>query len=521
MAQSLTGPDRLPCHDYSPQTGGRKKYNVSTTIPYDPSLSLGNICPQGHLDVLEGLSKLQTPIDAKLDELNSAILLKRKLSMTSQELVNMNVSTAEVDKSLISVGKAVADAASDYAKISVENLPKIAAQRSKIATIGSSVESPIDFNRSAIKKLPLAADSMTMDAQYFSFDETGQSSNSAMSSLKAFVSASTSFLGDKASSQATHSAMSQVNAQREHHDIQGTLVITANCTHKEAVVFAPFIIDVDKGIRAWNEIFPDDMIKTNSPESIQKIAAQQQTKGAKFFNLLSGATYGSSFVGMVHILKESGTQSSQQMYSAASSLQAQMEVGSWFSDYEGGFGVSSSFANSAKRLLSSQKISSHISLVTMGIIPTLAANDVQLAVKQFSQFDPAAMMGKLAALQNSTAAGQASIAQSAESARTGGQMMSLEAAKIKNVMSAVSEHQDGANKMLDINSLMTAFTDFVTRAGAGDIGVPIEYYLKPITASQLAQMWVAKYFPAHYVTSAGDDSKPAEPESGEQTKAAA
>lgn len=484
---------------------------MSTTIPYDPSLALGNIVPEDHMKVLEEISTLQTPIDSALDELNSSILLKRKLKMTMQDLANLGVDISDIVKQTEEVDKQISEAAKSYATVSVEALPKIAEGRKKIAQVSESIESPIDYNKSQIKQMPLSADTLTMDAQYFSFDEEGQSSESAMASLKAFVSASASFLGDKVSSQATATATKQVNHQREHHDIQGTLVITANCTHKQASLFAPFVIDVDKGIRAWNEIFPDNMIKTNSPASIAKIAEQQQTQDAKFFNLLSGATYGSSFIGMVHLLKESGTQSSQQMYSAAASLQAQMEVGSWFSSYEGGFGVSSSFSNSAKRLLSSQKISSHISLVTMGLIPTIEANDVQLAVKQFSEFDPAAMMGKLSELQNATASEQASVSQAAAKARTGGQMMSIEAAKIKSVMSAVSEHQDGSNKMLDINSLMTAFTDFVQKASAGNIGIPITYYLKPITASQLAQMWVAKYLPGEYVTSAGDDTTPVEP----------
>jgi hypothetical protein len=484
---------------------------MSTTIPYDPSLALGNIVPEDHLKVLEAISTLQTPIDSALDEVNSSILLKRKLKMTMQDLVNLGIDISDVLKQIKDVDKQISEAAKHYATVSVEALPKIADKRKEIAQVSKSIESPIDYNKSQIKQMPLSADSLTMDAQYFSFDEEGQSSDSAMTSLKSFISASTSKLGDKLSFQASAAAESQVNHQREHHDIQGTLVITANCTHKQASLFAPFFIDVDKGIRAWNEIFPKDMIKTNSPASIAKIAEQQQTPEAKFFNLLSGATYGSSFVGMVHLLKESGTQSSQQMYSAAASLQAQMEIGNWFSSKEGGFGVNSSFSNSAKRLLSSQQISSHISLVTMGLIPTVEANDVQLAVKQFSEFDPAAMMGKLSELQNATASEQTSVSQAAASARTGGQMMSIEAAKIKSVMSAVSEHQDGANKMLDINSLMTAFTDFVQKASAGNIGIPITYYLKPITASQLAQMWVAKYLPGEYVTSAGDDKTPVEP----------
>jgi len=44
------------------------------------------------------------------------------------------------------------------------------------------------------------------------------------------------------------------------------------------------------------------------------------------------------------------------------------------------------------------------------------------------------------------------------------------------------------------------------------VGVPVTYYLKPITASQLIQMWVAKYFPGQYVTSSGDDATPKEPD---------
>lgn len=484
---------------------------MSTSIPYDPSLALGNIVPQAKLTVLEAISTLQTPIDEALQELNSAILLKRKLGMTMQEMVNMGIPTDDVAKSVEDVGKEIQAAAKKYAEVSVQNLPKITAERAKIAQVSDSYESPIDYNRSQLKALPISADSLTMDAQYFSFDENEQQSNSNMAAMKSFISASTSILGDKKSAEATASAMNQVNQQREHHDIQGTLVITANCTHKNAQIFAPFYIDVDKGIRVWNLIFPDQMIKTNDPNSIAKIAQQQETKDAKHFNILSGATYGSSFVGMVHVLKESGTQSSQSMYSAAASLQAQMEVGSWFSSFEGGFGVSSTFANSAKRLLSSQQISSHVSLVTMGLIPTIVASDVQIAVKQFTEFDPAAMMEKLATLQNATASDQASVAQAAQAARTGGQMQSLQASQIKSVMSAVSEHQDAQNKMLDINSLMTAFTDYVAKAGSGQIGVPITYYLKPITAAQLAQMWVAKYLPGEYVTSAGDDSTPTEP----------
>ena len=74
-------------------------------------------------------------------------------------------------------------------------------------------------------------------------------------------------------------------------------------------------------------------------------------------------------------------------------------------------------------------------------------------------------------------------------------------------MSGLEKIDSGQNKMLDINSLMTAFEDYVEKALAGNIGVPINFYLKSITRAQLAQMWVAKYYPNKYLSISGDDSK--------------
>ncbi|MBA6329565.1 hypothetical protein H4J46_16770 [Colwellia sp. MB02u-6] len=490
---------------------------MSTSIPFDPSLALGNIVPQSHLDNLEQISAVQAPVDGALLELNSSLLLKHKLMMTLNELGNLGIDSSPIDKSMKEVDKTITTSATNYASKAAESLPKVAELRGKIQQVGDSIESPINYNKSNIKKIPISADSMTMDAQYFSFDQTEQSDQSVMATMKSFVSASTSFLGNSRSAQMTASMQQQVSHQREVHDIQGVLVITANCTHKNANLFAPFVIDVDKGIRAWNELVRTkalkgaQLIKTDDRASFEKAAKQSGTEKEVSYNLISGATYGSSFVGMVHVLKESSTQSSQNMYAAAASMQAQMKVGGWFSDMEGGFGVSSSFASSAKKLLSSQKITSHVSLVTMGIIPSIVADEVQLSVKQFSDFSPDKMMGQLAALQNSTNSDQASVTDAAGNARTGAQMMAIRNSEVKSVMLAVGEIDDGKNKMLDVNSLMTAFTDYVNKAGGGDVGVPIEYFLKPITANQLFQMWVAKYFPAKYVTSSGDDTAPEEP----------
>ena len=487
---------------------------MTMSIPYDPSLELANIVPADTLTTLLNIAKEQAPVNAAQEALNRAILTVRSLEMTMSEMTNMKIDTTDVEQSLQKAQENVQTAAKELITAQLAAWPKINDLKKTLTGMSEAIESPVDYNKTMIKKMPLSADSLTMDAQYFSHDEEKQGASNSITSISSFVSAATSFLGDKISGEATAAAKKQVSEQIEHHNIEGTLVITAGCTHKQAAVLAPFVIDVDKGIRVWNYLFPDDMIKTNSRESMQKIAEQQQTKDAKSFNILSGASYGSSFVGMVHVLRTSDTSSSQKMESAAASLRGQMEVGSWFESMEGGFGVNSSFANDAKKLLSAQDISSHISLISMGSIPSITSTEVQLGVEKFADFDAAKMMDQLAALQTATDAAQSTVSQEAQKARTGQTMTAIQGAQTKSVMAGLQAVDDGKNKMLDINSLMTAFEDYVQKAISGDVGVPVTYYLKPITASQLAQMWVAKYFPGQYVTSAGDDTTPEEPDQG-------
>jgi hypothetical protein len=86
----------------------------------------------------------------------------------------------------------------------------------------------------------------------------------------------------------------------------------------------------------------------------------------------------------------------------------------------------------------------------------------------------------------------------------------MQSTQIKSVLSGLGDIDDQSNKMLDINSMMDAMDDYLTKiSGDGFFGVPINYYLKPITKSQLAEMWVSKYYPGQYLSISGDDSTPA------------
>lgn len=395
----------------------------------------------------------------------------------------------------------------DYMSKKVEAQKELTEARDKIKGVASKVETPVDYVKTQIKTMPLSSDSLNMDVQYFSFDMNKQDSSSFASSISGYIAASTSWLGTKASTQLSTAAAKQVSDQVSNHSLVGTLVISVTCTHKNASVLAPLILNVDKGIKAFNKLFPKAAFDPTDRAAMARIAASaDKDDPSETFSIISGMTFGSSFVGMVHVLNTVDTAAGQSLSTMANSLQAQMDAGAWFSNTEGGFGVNSSFSKEVKNLLSSQSIASHVTLISMGVIPSMVSSEVKMGVEKFASFDPKASMDAIASIQNATVGDQSTVASAATAARTGQQMIALKAGEVKAALTALGEIEDGANKFLDINSLMSALDDYLKKAAEGTSGVPINYYLRDITKKMLAEMWMDKYFPNEYMAVKGDDS---------------
>lgn len=485
---------------------------MPSTIPYDPSLVLANVVSNAALKIVEDISKVQAPADAAKENLNALLASRRSLDMTKTELANLGITTEDLDKSIETTNSDIAKAAANVATTKAQAEGVIQGLRAQIQGVHANVESPVDFVKTQIKTLPLASDSINMDVQYFSRDSNKQSSSSFASQISSFVSASMStILKPKLTMEMSTAAQQQVSNQVEQHDIEGTLVISVSCTHKNASILAPFVLNVDKGIKVWNSLFKDDKINPTNRAEMMQLADSDSPEGDKKFSIISGMTFGSSFVGMVHILNTTKTNASESLSSLSSSMQSQIEGGLWFEHLAGGFGVNESIGSDIKNLLSSQNVTSHVTMISMGLIPSIAANDVKMGVKQFANFDPKASMEAIATIQNSTATDQQSVKQSAAAARTGKQMMTMKSDTVKAGLSALSDIEKTSNKVLDINSMMKALDDYVGQAAKGECGVPINYYLKDITKDMLAEMWVAKYYPGEFMAIKYDDTEGAGP----------
>lgn len=122
--------------------------------------------------------------------------------------------------------------------------------------------------------------------------------------------------------------------------------------------------------------------------------------------------------------------------------------------------------------------------------------------------DPQTHMEQLAAIQGATNSDLNTVASSASTAKEGQTLSTLSTDYMKAAVDAVGEMDKQANQVVDTNSMMTAFDDFVQKAIEGDCGVPIDFLLKPITKRQLAKAWVDKYYPGEFLTgdSVGDNN---------------
>lgn len=172
---------------------------MPSTIPYDPTLALGNLVTQERLDLLSQIAAKQSPADDAEDHLNDLITLRRSFDMTIQELMDMDVDTSDMAKQRGDVNKQITAAAVEYSKAKIQAEQDILPLKRKIKAVGSGPESPIDYNRTQIKSLPISADSMKMNVQYFAFDKNAQSSQTHAATIASFVSDETSWLGDSIS----------------------------------------------------------------------------------------------------------------------------------------------------------------------------------------------------------------------------------------------------------------------------------------------------------------------------------
>ncbi|MBR9919258.1 MAG: hypothetical protein GYB31_00360 [Bacteroidetes bacterium] len=478
---------------------------MPSSIPFvHPSLVLGNIVDSQLLKVLQNIEQQQAKVDAAQDKMNSFLQMKRSLSMTLNELAGMGVDVSTLTKKITEIDKKLVKAANNYITVKLtieEGIQKLRESITKL-DLQSYQESPVDFTRTEISRLPLGSDSIKFDAQYFSYGSNLEANpNETTAKIEDYIRESTSDLGAKPSGNLAKTVGKQVNVQRQKHSLAGTLILTATCTHKNTLMLSPLVVDAEKAIEAWNQAYPGNVINGNDAESMKKLESSgAETKES--LTLISGVNMGSSFIGMVHILNtESLMQNMAVTEGLAEKLQERFTIGGWIEESSGGIGVDPDVAAEVRNILSAQNISSHVTMVSLGAIPSIKSNAISLGLRTLNGADNENLSKEFTTIQQLNRSDHKTVRSSAEAAKNGNRIMTINGARIKNVLEGLGRIDQKANQAMDINSLMIAFQDYLEEVKKGKSGVPIHFYLKRLTKRNIARLWKEKYFPDEPITS--------------------
>jgi len=541
-----------------------------STIPADRTLMLGSILTESKMLQLQKLANAQKPQEAAQERLDATILMVRNLEAIVNEMINMKIpddQLQQIQDKLIDSKKAMIDAAIGLGTTTVAAQEKIKTIRDELNQDENDesnetlmpVESPVDFFKTKVTIMPaLANDAMKMDIQFFANESTRQTSSGAQTTEK-HANTISSYINSIFSSwtgspreaanlsKTTHAAVTQ---QSTNHDVESTLVICANCTHKGGTLLAPLVLDPEKAMRAWNDSFPNDTLATDATTisqvarksiskrlqaKIDKLKEQQQkpddtadttpadtttapsndTSGGKgnsknALRLLTGATQGSSFVGFVHTLR-SKTENEidyEQQEENKASVKDHIKNLLFVNSIAGKFGLSQEEIDKAKGILSTLNVSTHCSIVTEGLIPNLSSGHVEKYASEVLKPNPQEIQQTVKDI-NATAGGDGSDDTSASS-RTGVQIMELQRLQTQNAIEALGNWDKMQNQTLDMNTLFSAFSDYVRKAESGAAGRPIEYFFKALSKEEVAQVyWQARYSPDALDNERDDDDEEA------------
>lgn len=271
---------------------------------------------------------------------------------------------------------------------------------------------------------------------------------------------------------------------------------SAKCTHSKADIIEPLVINPSKAVTAWNYLFPKDKIKVD-PESIFEAAfsTSSDSEEENEFQILSGCSKGSSFVGCVHILQTEDSYTSQEAESTASSFQQAIETSLILASFTGNMGTQNSASSTAASLLSTSRLENHVSLVCEGTIPNIVTDKVTTTVMDMKP-NPEEIMGNLSAIANASADVVNKTEETfAQEGKVGTSFGRVNSDFYANAMSTATELQDQNNQVINTNSMLNCFTDFCNEVVSGEGGVPINFFLKRYTKADVAVEYMLKHYP--------------------------
>lgn len=422
-------------------TAAKADRKMPSSLPYDPNLSIGHVITPDILELLRSIRETEFAPNHAEALLEGVSTSKRALELTKAELSQLGIDTRHIDEQLKKLDSQAQEAAKEHATAKSRSENEIKELKQQKLNAPVEFESPIDLERCEIRPMPIASDSINLDVEYFNFNpgETRQKGTVA-----AFVTSASGWKGIPTFTELASAVQKKLSQRTESTPLAGTLVISANCIHKNASMLSPFVLDIESAFAVWNKLFPADKVdmevlreRTESAlrasdndreyarrRLVEDIRGATDETSMNQFGIVSGTTYGSAFVGMIHVPRSSDPEITSKMFSLASLMQEKMYVGSFLGSSQGAY----TLMGDLRRVFDTNSIQTLVEVVQ---------------VKEES-------------------------------------------------ISTSSPDRVTTTEMPSVDSLATALNDFVQAARSSTSGIPVSYYLKDINKTLLLEAWIAK-----------------------------
>lgn len=157
----------------------------------------------------------------------------------------------------------------------------------------------------------------------------------------------------------------------------------------------------------------------------------------------------------------------------------------------GELGVDPEILEQVRSILVKHTITSQVSLLVSGVFPTLKANTLNDKFPKMSKIPD----DDLEKLLDSEAEERQTVASANRNSIYRMHYLNAQNKRLSTLLETASKTDKEQNNVIDLNSLLTAFDNYITTISDGkDVyGIPIRFFTEELTKADIIRLWNKKY----------------------------
>lgn len=439
-------------------------------------LVLGGIASTKLMQKIREIDRITRIIEVEEERLDNLTFTKYSMELKLNELKSLGIETAALEQKINDTNNAIITAAQEYINIYLtcqDELARLSNEKIKLETEEVNCYNSICLLKGNVETQPLYYDSIKMNSNYFSFK--GNSYENHLSLINDFIRKETG-------KDTAITATSQIQNLINQTDYQGSLIITAICTHQNVHVFTDIKFDPYEMASIWNETHPEE---EQIVFPINDLPAQNIGEP---LTVVRGIAYGSNFVGIIHFFS-SDKGSVDDLLLPLNKIKEKLQIGSWLNYMSGDFGVENSILSEVRSILVSHNLNTRISLIINGAIAGIKSKDVKNCIPSLNEKSSKIPEDIIEETDHKST--YYSVAKDCLSKTRYINAMNKSTSKM---LEALANQESETNKVIDLNSLLTAFDNYQKALKDNEnTGIPIHYYTQPITRNDIILNWLESH----------------------------